>query len=145
MLANTTATIAARQIEEAMARIPQIDAQRRVAERNLGPSFQESLNATQRKFEEISQVTRLISELISNTSVIGRQAKEMVDSAKSTIDNASTTAVQRRDEAKMAFDNATTAHKVMLTAQKRALETQGNVTEFKVPFHSSLLSLFILV
>ena len=145
MLANTTATIAARQIEEAMARIPQIDAQRRVAERNLGPSFQESLNATQRKFEEISQVTRLISELISNTSVIGRQAKEMVDSAKSTIDNASTTAVQRRDEAKMAFDNATAAQKVMLTAQKRALETQSNVTEFKVPFHSSLLSLFILV
>lgn len=130
-LANTTAAIAARRIQEAMAKLPEVDAQRRVAETNLGPSFQSSLAASRQRLDEISRVTQEIVRLMQKASATGQQAKEMVDSAQSTVNTAKATATQRRTEAAQAVHNATVAHQKSLVAQNHALEAQGNATEFK--------------
>ena len=139
--ANSTAYHAAMQINQSLQKLSMVTLLRETVESDLGDSFQILYRNNSMRLEEISNINKVLLELVRQAESIGDQANGNLTMAVETATQAKNLASQRKREAQSARDNATNAHSDAMQVSTEAKNALDEAMEFKVSLVSVTKSL----
>ena len=131
-LANQTASTAARQIREAIAKLSSIGDRRAVVESKLGEHFRARLANNSATLTQINAVTNELLRLVERAQTLRSQARQNVSGAQAEIDAAADTVRMRKSEAHAALVSALGAEGNVSQAHEAARDADNVTTHFKV-------------
>ena len=134
--ANSTAYLAARQINDSLTKLSNVTTLRESVESTLGADFQSMYHNHSLKLEEIGRINGILKEFVSIAQDFGEKANMNLTKATEIATQALRESRQRREEANTALFSAAGAHSNATMAKKEADTVLNTALKFKVSIFS---------